>query len=95
MRIISDLKSQTLHNKKQQFVNIHVYFQDNSCTDVFKGQKNLELQKLILDRFDVQVAVVIIEGRLMVRVAAQVYNTMEDFIKLGEAALALSQQKEK
>ncbi|XP_060606606.1 uncharacterized protein LOC132758918 [Ruditapes philippinarum] len=65
----------------------------DECTDVFKGKVNLELQKLILDQFDVQIAVVIIEGHLMIRVAAQVYNTMEDFIKLGEAVLVLSKQK--
>ncbi|XP_045213671.1 uncharacterized protein LOC123564270 [Mercenaria mercenaria] len=64
-----------------------------AATDVFKGKKNLELQKLILDRFDVQIAVVIVEGKLMARVAAQVYNTMEDFIKLGEAVLALTKQR--
>jgi selenocysteine lyase/cysteine desulfurase len=74
-------------------LSLHLFFQGDECTDVFKGKVNLELQKLILDQFDVQIAVVIIEGHLMIRVAAQVYNTMEDFIKLGEAVLVLSKQK--
>ncbi|XP_053376757.1 uncharacterized protein LOC123530484 [Mercenaria mercenaria] len=62
-------------------------------TDVSKG-KNFELKKLILDRFDVSSCVVILEGQLMVRVSTQVYNTMDDFIRLGEAVLELTQKEE-
>jgi selenocysteine lyase/cysteine desulfurase len=61
--------------------------------DVFKGKVNLGLQRLILDKYDIQVAVVVIQGKLMVRVCAQVYNTMDDFIRLGDAVLDLTQQE--
>lgn len=66
---------------------------ESGPTDVFKGKLNLGLQKLILDRFDVQVAVVVVQGQLMIRVCAQVYNTMEDYIRLGQAVLTLTKEK--
>lgn len=69
-------------------------YQECEPTDVFKG-KNLELQKLILDKFDVQIAVVVVEGKLMARLAVFVYNTMDDFIRLGEAVLELTKDKKK
>lgn len=66
---------------------------DLASIDVFKGKVNLGLQRLILDKYDIQVAVVVIQGKLMVRVCAQVYNTMDDFIRLGDAVLDLTQQE--
>ncbi|XP_060591912.1 uncharacterized protein LOC132746714 [Ruditapes philippinarum] len=62
-------------------------------TGVLKSKISGELQKLILDEFDIQIQVTVIEGQLVTRVAAQVYNTMEDFIKLGEAVTTLSKRK--
>ena len=52
--------------------------------------KNLELQKLLLDKFDVQVAVVYVGQELMVRVSVSIYNTMDDIIRLADAVLALT-----
>lgn len=60
---------------------------------VFNG-RNLELQKLILDKHDVQVAMVIIDGKYMMRVCAQVYNTMEDFVRLADAILDVAKSAE-
>ena len=59
---------------------------------MFNG-KNLELQKLVLDKFDIQVAMLIVEGKFMVRVCAQVYNTMNDYKRLAEAILDLAVPK--
>lgn len=72
---------------------IIIFCQGTPPYDVFKGQTNLDLQKLILDTFDVQVAIVIVEEKLMVRVSAQVYNTMDDFIKLADAVMELTKAK--
>lgn len=60
-----------------------------AVTQVFMG-KNLELQKLLLDKFDVQVAVVYVGQELMVRVSVSIYNTMDDIIRLADAVLALT-----
>ncbi|XP_060570275.1 uncharacterized protein LOC132728620 isoform X1 [Ruditapes philippinarum] len=70
-------------------------FSDNLVTgalNVFEG-KNFELKKLILDRFDVLTAITIVDGKLMIRLSANVYNTMDDFIKLGGAILTLTARK--
>lgn len=60
---------------------------------MFRRKKNLQLQKHILDTFDVQVAIAIVDEKLMVRVSAQVYNTMDDFIKLADAVVELTKAK--
>jgi hypothetical protein len=56
---------------------------------VFEG-KNFELKRLILDRFDVLTGITIVDGKLMIRLSANVYNTMDDFILLGGAILSLT-----
>lgn len=56
--------------------------------------KDCKLQKLLLDKYDVQVSVDIIQGQLMVRITAQVYNTMQDYIRLSDAVISLTEEKE-
>lgn len=47
---------------------------------------------MILDQHDVQIAVVIVDGTYMLRVSAQVYNTLEDFVKLADAVLDIAKK---
>ena len=71
----------------------HLQLQSSEMeTAVFDG-RNLKLRKLILDKFDIQVKVVIVEGKFMVRVCAQVYNTMSDYKRLADAVLELAVPK--
>ncbi|WAR31068.1 LCYD1-like protein [Mya arenaria] len=63
-----------------------------SVTGIFRG-RHYELQNLIFDDYDVQVKVLYINKRCMIRVSVAVYSSMGDFEKLAEAVLDLARKR--
>lgn len=47
------------------------------------------LQRLIVDRYDIQTYVHKVDGKLYLRVSTQIYNTFQDYVKLANAVLDL------
>lgn len=57
-------------------------------------QTNYEqLQREIVEKYDVQTYIHHVEGRLFLRVSAQVYNTFQDYVKLADAILDISHEE--
>lgn len=53
-----------------------------------------KLFKYILDRFNIQCVTVSVHGEPWTRVSLQIYNSLEDVRKLGEAILTLKEEEE-
>ncbi|WAR30584.1 hypothetical protein MAR_033126, partial [Mya arenaria] len=52
-----------------------------------------DLQKLILDQFDIQTYIHTVNGQLYARVSTQIYNTFDDYVKLGNAILNIAREE--
>ena len=59
---------------------------------VFQDKPSRSLMKLLLDRFDVQVAVNAIQGELYARLSITPYVVFDDVIKLGDAVEVLHKE---
>jgi len=53
------------------------------------GKEAVELQDALYHIYKIEVPVKHLQNRLYVRISAHIYNTMEDFEKLGKALLEL------